>query len=139
MEWENKTIAFDSMIMIYLLDGHVSYGRKTADVLSKSGRVVFSSLLIGEVLAGFYRDHEDKSIEAFFSFIRTQEKITVLPFETRTAMIFAKLRAQIPKLLPADGIHLATAMEAKADLFLTNDKKIKSLPGLNVVYLEDFI
>lgn len=127
------------MIMVYLVDRHPEYWEKVAEILDEAKMIIFSTLLFGEVLAGIYRDGDKTGEEAFLEFVHASQKISIIPFTMEIALKFAKLRGLEHPLPPADCIHLATAMEAKADLFLTNDKKIKSLPGLKVVHLEDLI
>jgi len=36
---------------------------------------------------------------------------------------------------PLDALHLAAALEARCDLFLTNDRRLRSFPGLAVEVL----
>ena len=38
----------------------------------------------------------------------------------------------------ADAIHLATARRSGATAFITNDRRIRSIPRLEVIYLDDF-
>jgi len=47
----------------------------------------------------------------------------------------AILRGSTP-LSTADAIHLATARLAGATAFVTNDRRIRSTPGLEVLYLD---
>lgn len=37
----------------------------------------------------------------------------------------------------ADAVHLATARAAGATAFVTNDRRIRSRPGVDVLYLDD--
>ena len=43
---------------------------------------------------------------------------------TRRASRYAQIRSEL-RVAPADAIHLASASEAGADLFLTNDQRLK--------------
>lgn len=137
--WEHKKIAVDSMIMIYILDHHPKYGEKALSILSAADQIIFSSLLYGEVLAGFYRVNDMKGLERFYEFTNSLENLSIQDFDRTTAGYFATLRAKNNFLTSPDCIHLASALQMKADVFFTNDKKIKSMPELKVVYLEDFI
>jgi len=38
-----------------------------------------------------------------------------------------------------DAIHVATAQSIDCDIFLTNDKKIRTPKNIEVIILEDFI
>jgi len=50
----------------------------------------------------------------------------------------ARLRAQ-HQLKTPDAIQLATAIHAGAQTFLTNDKRIRSLPAIKVLVVQDFV
>ena len=39
----------------------------------------------------------------------------------------------------ADAIHLATAIEAGCDTFITNDKQIQKVKGLKILYLDKLV
>ena len=49
----------------------------------------------------------------------------------------AELRATIESLRLPDAIHLATAETERCDLFLTNDKRLRSVPRLPIVVLAE--
>lgn len=38
-----------------------------------------------------------------------------------------------------DAIHLATAIEHKADVFITNDKQLKKVKEIAILYLGDYL
>jgi predicted nucleic acid-binding protein len=38
-----------------------------------------------------------------------------------------------------DAVHLASARNAGATIFVTNDRRIRSIPRLAVVYLDDLV
>jgi predicted nucleic acid-binding protein len=60
--------------------------------------------------------------------------IELIPFTAKTAELYAKIRAE-NSVLPADAIHLASAADARSDLFLTNDRKLQRLqiPGIHFI------
>lgn len=51
----------------------------------------------------------------------------------------ASLRATMPTLRTPDAIHAATARSVQCDLFLTNDRGLKLVPGLPVAFLDDVV
>ena len=134
---EGKSIAVDTMIMIYLLEKRQPHALRIAEILPHAERIIISTLVIGEVLTGMYRKNNPDEIESFFSFLSTQQHLAVRPFDQETSMIFGKLLSVNLSLRPPDCIHLATALHAKANIFLTNDKRIKTVKGLEIVHLED--
>lgn len=51
----------------------------------------------------------------------------------------ARLRALRPSLRTPDSIHVATALLEGCDLFLTNDRRVRPAPGLNVTVLDELL
>ena len=49
----------------------------------------------------------------------------------------AKLRAKYKGIKLADALQLASAIEHDCDSFLTNDKQLKQVEELNIIYLSD--
>jgi predicted nucleic acid-binding protein len=58
----------------------------------------------------------------------------ILPFSFETAKHYSAIRAS-QRISPTDAIHLASAAEANADLFLTNDNQLqgKVIPGIQFI------
>lgn len=135
--FKDKRLAIDSMILIYLLDEHPIYSQKIITILDEAKQIIISTLIYGEILAGFYKKQDTQSIEAVFSFVATRPNIIIKAFDTNTAITFAKLRASYPTISPPDCIHLASAIDSQADLFLSNDKKLKKITELPIYILND--
>jgi predicted nucleic acid-binding protein len=51
----------------------------------------------------------------------------------------ARLRASSPGLHTPDAIHLATAMDASCEVFLTNDRRMKAAAPPAVISLDDLL
>lgn len=130
-----KKIAIDTMILIYLLEKNEQYWRKIVKILDESNQIIVSSLLVGEILTGFYKTGDEGGLAQCLKFIDLNDKISVKPFDTKTAILFAKLRAKNPGIKAPDCIHLATALHAGAEFFLTNDGNIKKMDNLEIVSL----
>jgi len=58
----------------------------------------------------------------------------IVPFTIETAELYAQIRGSM-NVPPADAIHLASAAQARADLFLTNDDRLvgKFVPGIQFI------
>ena len=131
-------IYWDSMLIIYLLEGNPTFSKRVQHLLQRSferGDSLYTSFLAyGEVLAGAVNSPEKVS-----KIQKTMEEMgfTYLPFDGGAVMQFSRLRAK-NKLKVADAIHLASAASAGIDLFLTGDKQLMGLDVPGVQFIADF-
>jgi len=49
------------------------------------------------------------------------------------------LRGQYPGIRTIDAIQISVAIDVGADVFLTNDKKLKQIKELKVLVLKDYL
>jgi predicted nucleic acid-binding protein len=135
-------VAFDTAIFIYFLEAHPLYRPLVAPVFTAIDRGelkgVTSSLTLMEslvvplragnrVLAGRY--------ETLLTSSRGLRMISVdLDLLRAAAQVRAVTRAKTP-----DAIQAAAALVGGCSVFLTNDNRIPSLPGLRVLVLDDYL
>ncbi len=127
----------DSVILIYFLEGNPTFKAKATAALSalwNGGDLVAVSDLtrlecrmkpirLGDMLSlGQY--------DAFFA----QSNVTLVPITTAVFERATRIRATHNFKL-ADSLHLAAAVEAGCDRFLTNDGRLASYTGLPVEIL----
>ena len=97
--------------------------------------MIFSTFGLAEVLTGFEKTGDLSGKLQFFAFMESYKKMFVIGFGKQEALIFAKLRAKYPQVRPPDAVHLATALSARADAFLTNDSGLKCVEELPIQLL----
>ena len=130
-------IYWDSMLFIYWIEDHPKYARRMGHILGRISErgdaLCTSTFTVGEVLTGPYK-RQDERLAARIREVFESPAIEMLPFTTRTADIYARIRGRFG-FSPADAIHLASAAEAKTDVFLTNDDALvgKGVPGIQFV------
>src|SRR3989338_10434996 len=130
-----KRLAVDSMIFIYLLEGNSKFVDSIKNKLGDAEEVIFSTFGLAEVLTGFEKTGDLRGKLQFFAFMESYKKMSVIGFGKQEALIFAKLRAKYPQVKAPDAIHLATALSARADAFLTNDSGLKCVEELPIQLL----
>ncbi len=130
-------IYWDTMLFIYWLEDNPHFAKRVDAIFSRmqerGDQLITGAFTFGEVLAGVYRKGADDRAEQVRR--QLQEVITeVVPFTVETGDHYARIRGTL-NLPPADAIHLASAAQAKTDLFLTNDKRLlgKFVPGIQFV------
>jgi len=130
-------IFWDTMLFVYLLEGHPEFAPQVRDTLTQSYRrgdsLLTSYLALGEVMAGAAGDRSRSEaarsaiVEMGFSF---------LPFDGSCVSTFGSLRSEM-RLKHPDSIHLACAAAAGVDMFLTGDaqllKRRVHVPGIQFI------
>jgi len=130
-------IYWDTMLFVYLLEGHAQYAKRIQEIStrmdSRGDTVCTSVLTAGEVLSGPVKAGDAKMATEILNEFRSP-RIDLLDFTLDTAQRYAEIRA-LNRVSPADAIHLATAAQAKVDLFLTNDRRLSHLviPGIDFI------
>jgi predicted nucleic acid-binding protein len=130
-------IYWDTMLFIYMLEGNAEFGPRVRQIhreMTKRGDTLCTSVFtLGEVLILPQRTGASHAIAQVKNYFEHGE-VELIPFNVRTAEAYAQIRAE-SSVLPADAIHLASAAEARANLFLTNDRKLQRLrvPGIQFI------
>jgi|SRR5690606_35249527 len=137
---QGRHVYLDANVFIYLFEAPETYGA-TLHVLARSldqGLInaATSELTLAEVLVKPIRE-APSYIPIYQQYLRTRSHFEVHPVSRAVLVEAARLRAGSPLKLP-DAIHAATAMQTNCEVFLTNDGRIKSITGLDVLQLADF-
>ena len=130
-------IYWDSMVFIYAIEKNPTYFpivKSLHETMRRRGDTLCTSIFtVGEVLVGPRKLGSQSGVDRIKSYF-AGDTVSVLPFTIETAEQFALIRSWtgVP---PGDAIHLATAVTAHADIFLTNDKRLLPLrvPGIPVI------
>jgi predicted nucleic acid-binding protein len=134
-------VYWDSMLFIYWLEDHPQYAKQVDAIHSRmkqrQDRLITGAFTFGEVLAGTHRKGHAELADQFRALLRSVVA-EVVPFTVETADHYARIRGALG-ITPADAIHLASAAQAGADLFLTNDKSLlgKIVPGIQFIAMLD--
>lgn len=136
----HRKVALDSNVLIYLLEGSAELGDKCASLLDAlaagDGEGVMSTLAVAEICGRPARLGNLALVDRYADELASLENIALVPLSRNIAVEAAVIRGA-SALSMTDAIHLATAQEAGATAFVTNDQRIKSLKGLEVKYLAE--
>ena len=134
--------AFDADVLIYAAAAGHPLGRRVRDLFpaeatSRTGAVagIGSVLLIPELLSKPLRDGADSEVEALAALLG---RLDLRPVDEAIAQLAASL-GSTHKLRAADAVHLATAVAAGADQFITNNSSdfTKHVTEIDVVYPDE--
>ena len=135
-----QTAALDSAPLIYFIEDHPLYSVKLAELFeaAESGSVhlVTSTVTIAEVLVHPFRSNRQELVQAYRDILLGSSGITTIAVSPEVAELAAKMRAEHQIRTP-DALHLATALLAQALVFVTNDRELPKISGLEFLLLED--
>lgn len=120
------TVYLDTNAIIYLTEGNPDFKASIAglfvEIEQAGARLVTSELTFTEVLVMPLRVGNDELVAAYERLLNTI--VEPIPLGRQELYLTAKLRATTPKLRTPDSLHLATAMLASADVFVSGDTGI---------------
>lgn len=133
------TVSLDANLFIYVLNADPIYGPDALDLLKRveKGELhgVASELVYLEVLSG--SNLKPSGVEQSKRLLDVSS-VKYKPININILMLAADLRRRHGVKTP-DSIHLATALFARAEIFVTNDQRLIKLPinGLKIIGLSD--
>jgi predicted nucleic acid-binding protein len=138
-ELYGKKIFLDTAPLIYFMEEESRFLPLLNDLFSPSNkcRFVTSVITLSEVLVMPLREGKTQLAEQYKEILTMSENIDILDINIEIAKEAAKIRADYSIKTP-DAIQLATAKYGFVDYFLTNDIRLKTFKGLNIITLSDF-
>jgi len=137
----HRKIALDSNVLIHLIETGGPLADAAASIVDAvaTGRyvAVMSAIGLVEVLVGPARRGDSVAFETTAEAIRDLP-IDITGLDATLAEDGAWIRGAAGVGLE-DAVHLATARSAGATAFVTNDRRLRSIPNLEVVYLDDLV
>ena len=135
----DRLVYLDSNVLIYLLDANPTYLRtverifamaSTRDLRATTGDVAVTEILVRPLAAG-----DQAAVARIAEFL--ESGLVDVRAHTREAFeLAARIRATYRTSLP-DALHVATAVTSGCSVLVTNDQRMPSVPGLEVVRLEE--
>jgi predicted nucleic acid-binding protein len=137
----HRRIALDSNVLIYLLETTGPIAEAAARIVDAidagETEAVLSAIGLVEILTGPARVGDAAAFELTAGALRDLS-IRVIPLTGSRAEDAAWIRGALGIGLE-DAVHLASARDAGATVFITNDRRLRSIPRLEVVYLDDLV
>jgi predicted nucleic acid-binding protein len=138
----HRRVAFDANVFVYLFEstGHLATAAIAVVNAVSARRLtgVVSSVTVAEVIVRPVRIGDETMGERYADAIRSIENLHVVPVTLEIAVEAGFVRGRTSLTL-ADAVHLATARQAGATAFVTNDRRLRSIPKLEVVQLADLV
>jgi predicted nucleic acid-binding protein len=96
---------------------------------------VTSIITMMELLLPSYRDHDENRIDEFYGLLSTYPNLQWIAPDLKAADIAARIRATC-KLRTPDALQAATAIQANATGFITNDPVFSRIQEFETVVLD---
>lgn len=130
----------DANVLIYFLEEDPRWLSLVGGVLTAAQRSEFVAMtgdaVVAEVMVHPYRSRDPERIARFRDFFALDGVLQVVSHTSADFDLAAWIRAE--HALPTmDALHLATAHNAGCTVLVTNDQRMPSLPGLEVVRLQE--
>lgn len=133
-------VALDTAVFIYWIEEDPAY-LPLLETLFRAideGRIqaVTSGLTLLETLVVPFREDNVSLARSYESLLVGSRGLTLVPLETPVLRTAAELRARTGVKTP-DALQLAAALHARCRAFLTNDRRLPEIPGLEIHLLSD--
>ncbi len=133
-----KRVYIDTNVFIYFLDRHDTFFKLVEPLFQACISHKFfgttGDAAVAEVMVGPYRQDDPALAARFKRFFAQKGFLTIVPHDSEVfdaaAMLVARKRLKF-----IDALHVATAIHAGCQFFITNDAGIASVEGLEVVSL----
>ena len=141
-EVTNERTALDTSLFIYAFEEHPTFWLVASEILRMidNGQAagIISSLTIGELAVGPLQHGNRELAHVYEAYISNFPNMTTVDVSREIIRESARIRASYGVRLP-DAIHLATAVQADADVFITNDRRLSQFAEPRVHLLSDFL
>jgi predicted nucleic acid-binding protein len=135
--------ALDTAIFIYYIEENETYLPLVAsifeDVAEGRREVVTSSLTLLEVLVVPFRAGNLAMAERYEAYLSRSRSVRLVDIGRQELRMAAQLRALHPSVRTPDALQLATALAAGCRTFVTNDRDLPAVPGLDVLQLRSYL
>jgi predicted nucleic acid-binding protein len=98
--------------------------------------VVASVMTLTETLTKPLKVGDQVLVQEYRALFRNTRQVRLIPITVQIADLAAQLRARYNLKTP-DALQIATAIDARSDLFLTNDLGIKRVTDVRVLPLDE--
>jgi predicted nucleic acid-binding protein len=138
-----KSVFIDTAPIIYYIEAHSKFGPIAKELveLSQSGKIIaFTSVItLAEVLPKPIELGHQELADKFANFLKKGKNISMIDVTIEAADIAGRLKGKHKFLNTMDAIQIGSAINADADVFVTNDLNLKKIKEIKVLALKDFV
>lgn len=139
---KGKVVGLDTMVFIYHFEENQAYSPLTFSIFESLEEGNFngitSILTLLEILVKPKKENNLLLTERYKLLFETFPNLQVKEINENIADIASSLRANYNINTP-DAIQIATSLEVKADIFITNDVTLKKISEIKVLLLSEML
>lgn len=139
---KGKVVGLDTMVFIYHFEENQAYSPLTFSIFESLEKGNFngitSILTLLEILVKPKKENNLLLTEKYKLLFETFPNLQVKELNENIADIASSLRANYNINTP-DAIQIATSLEAKANIFITNDATLKKISEIKVLLLSEML
>ena len=133
-------VAVDTALFIYLIEGHPEYAPMVRPLFDAADggdvELVTSAVTLLEVLVVPLRAGDEALAARYEALLTRGRGLTLVPLDRPLLRAAARLRATHGVRTP-DALQIAAALARRCGCLVTNDRRLPSIPGLEVLQLRD--
>ena len=137
---KGQRVYFDANVIIYQLIGYEPLQPQLAAVFGLVDRgecqAITSELTLAEIMVKPLRDGDAALQARCLAALESSGRFALEPVTRDVLIASAGIRATRTCKLP-DAIHVACAQDAGCSVLLTNDHRLRGMPGLDIVVLAE--
>ncbi len=136
-----SVLGLDTSLFIYFVEDHPQFGEVSETVFQRLGggaQGVTSVITLMEISVKPIREQLTDVAYLYSGFLESIENLAIIPIHADDAWLAGSLRA-INTLRPADALQVAACIGAGADVFVTNDRRLRRISEIDVLCLADYV
>ncbi len=134
--------ALDTVAFIYWIEESRDYLELLSSIFGAADdgdiEIVSSALTLLEVLVVPYRAGQLHLADRYEALLTRGRNVRLLEIDRAQLRAAAQLRA-LHGLRTPDALQLAAALSARCTVFVTNDRSLPDIPGLQILQLRDYV
>jgi len=138
-----QTIFLDTAPIIYYIEAHPQFGPLAKEIVNSfqvGNLTAYSSVItLVEVLPKPIQTGNDNPVKKFSELLRGGKNISLLDISSDIAESAGRLRGRYTSLRSMDAIQIAASINVEADVFITNDIRLKQIAELKTIVLSDYL
>jgi predicted nucleic acid-binding protein len=139
---KHRVVGLDTAPLIYFIEDVTPYADLLNPVFdrleSHALGAVTSTITLAEILTKPLVDKNFTLVDEIKFTIRAFSTLSMVAIDEKLAEAAALIRARYAIRLP-DALQIAAAIQGEATLFITNDRRLKKVDGVEVLVLSDYL